>query len=108
MRVRKLVLKSLDFLHLVLWAVSIFGLLQILPEPSPLSLLCAIGPVELGCAWVRSVEEWIFWGSFVAVILLTSVVLIRVGVRRKPEFAEIVVALIGWAALLYFVTQFRS
>ena len=108
MKVRGVVLKSLHFIYWVLWAVSIFGLLQAwIGRPLRL-LLCATDREHLECEWVVSVEMWFFGCSCVAVILLTSAMLVRAGVRRKWEPAEIVVALIGWAALLYFVMNLRS
>ncbi|WP_313458265.1 hypothetical protein [Stenotrophomonas sp.] len=108
MKLRSVVLKSLHFMYWALWAVSIFGLLQAwIGRPLNL-LLCATTQEDVECEWVTSVGMWIFGCSFVAVILLTSAMLIRAGVRRKWNLAEIVVALIGWAALLYFVTNLRS
>lgn len=103
-----MLLKSLLFSYWVLWAVSIFGLVQAwIGRPLHL-LLCASAQDDSECGWVVTVEMRLFGCSAVAVILLTSALLVRAGVRRKWESAEIVVALIGWAALLYFVTHLRS
>lgn len=97
--------KGADSLHLLLWALSICYLLL-----ENLNRAVFLDPSFYGLHATRfmNYHTAVFWSAHVSVLLLTVVVIARIGIRRRTAPAELLVALAGWGMLLWSLSFARS
>lgn len=97
--------RAADWLHLLLWVVSIYYLIL-----SCLNRGVFLDPTFYGLHATRfaNYHTVIFWSAHLAVLLLTVVVLARIGIRRRTAPAELLVTLVGWGMLLWSLSFARS
>ncbi|WNH48923.1 hypothetical protein PDM28_00900 [Stenotrophomonas aracearum] len=91
-------LKAADWLHLLLWVVSICYLLLV-----NLNRAAFRDPTFYGMHATSfvSYHAAVFWSAHLAVLLLTVAVIVRIGTRRRTAPAELLAALFGWGMLLW-------
>ena len=98
--------KAADWMHLLLWAVSITYLMLSFLNWTVFHDFTFYG-LTANRFYARY-GDGIFWYSFIAVPVLTALVIALIVIRRRLAPAEMLIAFVGWGLLLFHLSLVRS
>ncbi|HDX0836456.1 TPA: hypothetical protein RNS87_000833 [Stenotrophomonas maltophilia] len=105
-RLLRMTTKAADWLHLLLWAVSITYLMLSFLNWTVFHDFTFYG-LTANSIYMRYGDA-IFWYAHAAVPVLTAVVIALIWIRRRVAPAETLIAFVGWGLLLFHLSLVRS